>query len=511
VFRPSDLPWQAIAEQASDGLFVLDPAAAVLWGNVRACQLLERELEQISGHPISDFFWSLEDLEREPLRIAELGTGRMTLFQRAVRTGKGERRILEVSARLVDDGLILAIARDVTSRVDAVEQLRRSEEGFRALIERCPEGILVHIGGVMRYVNSALTTMLGYDSPDHFVGSKVADLVHPTDWAKVAARIESLQAGETVVPFMEQRLLRRDGTHLLASVSGVSITYEGQPAIAAIARDVTEQRSTLAQLANAEKMASLGVLSAGVAHEVNNPLAYLTLRLRALASLGKRLEAGVSNTRTALVARLGEDGAKEAIDADLADEHFALFADHVATACEGAERVRVIVEDLRMFSRADSDTGRLLDLRQPLKRALSMVGHRIGHGAEIVFEESATQPVLASEGRLTQVFVNLLVNASQAIAEAETGRHQVHVRLRMDNDDVVVSIRDTGVGIPPENLQRVFEPFFTTKPVGVGTGLGLSICHGIVTVYGGTIRVESRVGEGATFTVAFPRATQPGN
>jgi len=508
VFRPSDLPWQAIAEQASDGLFVTNPSLEVRWANARACQLLERELDEIAGHPISDFFWSASDVEHEPLRSNELDAGQTTLTQRAFRTPKGERRILEVSARAVGDGLVLGIARDATARLDALDQLRRSEASFRALIERCPEGIVVHSGGVARYANSAFATMLGFSSPEAVVGIRIVDLVHESDRASVGKRIAALQKHEATVPFTDERLVRRDGTDILVSVSGVSITYEGQPAIAAIARDVSEQRSLLAQLANAEKMASLGVLSAGVAHEVNNPLAYLTLRLGALSALGKRLETAVANTRASLVTKLGETAAREIIDADLADEHFALFDDHVATACEGADRVRVIVEDLRMFSRSDSDMGRLLDIRQPLKRALSMVGHRVGLGTEIVFEESPTEPVHASEGRLTQVFVNLLVNASQAIAEAPAGQHEVRVQLGMDGEDVVVSIRDTGVGIPPENLPRVFEPFFTTKPVGVGTGLGLSICHGIVNVYGGAIRVESRVGVGTTFTVALPRAIQ---
>lgn len=501
-----ELPWQSLADEASDPLFVLNAELRVRWANRRACVMLGRDLAEIVGHIISDFFWSAEDVVREPLRVQELSTGESKLFERTMRSASGERRVLEVSARAVGKGLVLAIARDATERVDALEQLKVSEASLRALIEGCPEGIIVHANGIALYSNTAFAKLLGFDSPASVVGTNILELVLPDDRARVATRVEALLTGNRALPFAEGRLLRRDGTTLIVSVSGVSITYERQAAIVAIVRDETQQRSILAQLAHAEKMASLGLLSAGVAHEVNNPLAYLTLRLRALSALKETLETAARKTRASIAAAVGEEVASTLVDADLGEEQFGLFADHVATALEGAERVRTIVEDLRMFSRIETDTGRLLDVRVPLKRALSMVEDRLGQSAKIFVDDEKPPPVLASEGRMTQVFVNLLVNAGQAFADAPGAPHEVHIRIGVEGDRVVVSFRDTGGGIAPENLPRVFEPFFTTKPVGVGTGLGLSICHGIVAAHGGEIRVESRIGVGSTFTVSLPRA-----
>jgi PAS domain S-box-containing protein len=505
--QATELPWRVIAEEASDGMFVTDAKLRVVWVNRRACELLECEVGDLTGHDISDFFWSTDDLQRDPPRLDELSGGGIILRHRAFRTQRGQQRILEISARSVGDGLILGIARDATVRLETLDRLQRSEASFRALIERSPDGIVVHANGITLYANSAFATMLGFDSPAEVVGIRVLEHIHPDDRSTVASRIQAIRKGEAV-PFNEERIIRRDGSALTVSFSGVGITYEGQPAIVAIARDVTAQRSMLAQLAQAEKMVSLGVLSAGVAHEVNNPLAYLTLRLRALATLGEKLEAAVERTRESLVARVGADASAQLVDPGLGAEHFALLADHVATASEGADRVREIVEDLRTFSRADSDAPRLLHVREPLKRALSMVGHHLERGAQVVLDEAETPPILANEGRLIQVFVNLLLNAGQAIAEAPAAQHEVRVRVACENDHVIVAIRDTGVGIRSDNLPRVFEPFFTTKAAGVGTGLGLSICHGIVAALGGTIRVESLVGSGSTFTVAFRPATR---
>src|SRR5262249_5424737 len=154
----------------------------------------------------------------------------------------------------------------------------------------------------------------------------------------------------------------------------------------------------------------------------------------------------------------------------------------IAEAREGAERVRLIVRDLKTFSRVDEEVATLADVRRVLESAINMSFNEIRHRAQLVREYHDAPPVVANEGRLGQVFLNLLVNAAQAIPDNVVAQqHTIKVVLREEQGEVVVEVSDTGVGIRPEHLPRLFDPFFTTKPVGVGTGLGLAVCHGIVT------------------------------
>ncbi|MFN7131054.1 MAG: ATP-binding protein, partial [Myxococcales bacterium] len=176
-------------------------------------------------------------------------------------------------------------------------------------------------------------------------------------------------------------------------------------------------------------------------------------------------------------------------------------------AQKGAERVRGIVRDLKTLSRVDGESARPVDLLPVLESAINMALNEIRHRARLTRTLQPVPRVLGDEGRLAQVFLNLLVNAAQAITEGDCDRNTVHVETRLGpGGEVVVEVRDTGRGIPPEVRERIFDPFFTTKPVGEGTGLGLSICHGIVTAMGGRIDIESEVGKGTVCRVVLPPA-----
>ncbi len=231
------------------------------------------------------------------------------------------------------------------------------------------------------------------------------------------------------------------------------------------------------QLLLADRMASIGTLAAGVAHEINNPLAFVLANLEfAIRELRR------SGIAPEVVAALEE-------------------------AREGGSRVREIVRDLKTFSRADDAAREPLDVGRVLRSALSLASSEIRARARLEVQLAQTPPVLASEHRLGQVLLNLLVNAAQSIPDGEPSRHLVRASTGVLPDGRVrVSIADDGAGIPPEIRGRIFDPFFTTKPIGVGTGLGLSICHGIVVSLGGEITVESEVGRGSTFAVLLPAA-----
>ncbi len=502
----SSTTWRSIAEQASDGLFVTDESFQIVWVNQRACDLLRRPFDALVGHAIPEFFWDAMETEAAPMRSTDLLAGRSTITLRAFRTGDNERRVLEVSAKGVGDGLFVGIARDATERLETLQRLERSEASFRALAEQSPDSIIVHANGKVLYINRVGAASLGFDSPENAVGSPVMDIVHPDDRWNVRRRLEQLKAGETTVPFSEERLVRRDGREIVASIGAVNVVFEGTPAIAAIGRDVTEQRALDAQFAQAEKMASIGLLAAGVAHEVNNPLAYTMLRVQAIAGVSKRLSEGLAAIRAGLEGHADADTRAALKACEQQATLLGQLDDHVETALEGSERVRTIVNDLRVFSRLDRDDRAVIDVTGPLQRALSIAGHALGGRARIVQDFVETPPVLANAGRLTQVFLNLLLNASEAIPEGGAEQNEVRVRVRRVEHTVQVTVSDTGCGVSPENLQRLFEPFFTTRKNGVSTGLGLAICHGIVSSLGGTIAVESKIGVGTTFTVSLPQA-----
>jgi signal transduction histidine kinase len=253
------------------------------------------------------------------------------------------------------------------------------------------------------------------------------------------------------------------------------------------------------QLLISERMASVGTLAAGVAHEINNPLAILVANLelvsehlsaitRTDSSSGAVVNAGVRESRPPA-------STLAAVERPLRD------------ALEAAERVRLIVRDLRVFSHSGEDDHRApVDVRRVIESSIRMASNEIRHRARLVEDYGNVPPVPANEARLGQVFLNLIVNAAQAIPEGRSEANEIRVVTRTNDGRVIAEIRDTGEGIPQDVMSRIFDAFFTTKPVGVGTGLGLAICHRIVTAHGGEISVESEVGKGSVFRIALPAA-----
>jgi CheY-like chemotaxis protein/two-component sensor histidine kinase len=227
-----------------------------------------------------------------------------------------------------------------------------------------------------------------------------------------------------------------------------------------------------------------------VAHEINNPLAYIVANI----DFARR-------QFTAASARIAElSGIQGEISLGLHEVHDAL-----TEARQGAERVRSIVRDLKIFARADSDGAGPVSLRRVLESSINMAWNEIRHRARLVKDFGEAPLVDGNESRLGQVFLNLLLNAAQAIAEGASESHEIRVTTRTDGaGHAVVEIRDTGHGIPPEIQSRIFDPFFTTKPPGIGTGLGLWICQGILSGMAGAIEVSSEAGRGATFRVTLP-------
>ncbi|MCU1279067.1 MAG: fixL4, partial [bacterium] len=377
----------------------------------------------------------------------------------------------------------VCIALDVTERDRAAEALRAANDGLRSFIDAAPEPAAVLRDGRLMHYNDALARSLGYDRSE-LIGVPLAELVVAEDRALTRVATARMEAGEKLLG-VERRLRRRDGGEVIFVYSGVRMMFDAAPSLMVIGRDITEQRALERKLMLTDRMASMGTLAAGVAHEINNPLAYV------IANLGFVHES-IAATAELLPAALRLE-----------------LTDAIADAHEGAERVRQIVRDLKTFSRHEERPLAPVDVSRVLDSSINMAWNEIRHRARLVKDLGRVPPVMADDSRLGQVFLNLLVNAAQAIPDGSVEDHRIHVSSDVEAGFVRVRVRDTGSGIAQKDLGRIFDPFFTTKPVGVGTGLGLSICHQIVTELGGEICVESELGRGTQFTVMLPIGVKP--
>lgn len=253
-----------------------------------------------------------------------------------------------------------------------------------------------------------------------------------------------------------------------------------------VAREVSEQKLLQLKLMQSDRLASIGMLAAGVAHEINNPLTAVLGYLQLMEGRVARLRAS------------------EAIPEEATNQ----LQHDLGQALRGVDRVTSVISDLRLFSRQTGaqESPHPTDINSVLDSTLSLVANEIRHRAELVKDYAQLPLAQASEGRLGQVFLNLLVNAIQAIPEGHTDANQIHVSTWIEGEFVVTQVRDTGQGMTPAVLKKLFTPFFSTKPRGVGTGLGLSICRQLVMGYGGDITVESTEGKGTSVQVTLPRA-----
>jgi signal transduction histidine kinase len=250
-------------------------------------------------------------------------------------------------------------------------------------------------------------------------------------------------------------------------------------------QDITGRRRLEAQLLLADRLSSMGMVAAGVAHEVNNPLAFISGNLPHVVELVQELAADPSfPPRVHQVAHELQPVLKDCII--------------------GADRIRSIVSDLKVYMRHDDAQPGPVDLDRVLRSVVRMSGNEARFRANVYLELQSVGPVRGVESRVAQVFTNLLVNALQALPERPPSENRITLRSRAEGPDAIVEVEDNGRGIAPELLSRVFDPFFTTKPVGIGTGLGLSVCKQLVESVGGAITVKSADGAGATFRVRMP-------
>ncbi len=361
---------------------------------------------------------------------------------------------------------------EIAARKEAEAALRRAhDESFRALIESSPDATCVLDGPVVTYGNAAAIRIFSANG-EPVAGRSLASLVATTSWPALAA----LQP----VPWQEATLVSPHGP-CVAEVALLATSFGGRPAIVFMAHDITETRALRAQIMQADRLASMGTLAAGVAHEVNNPLTWVQ---SSLAQARDELEVLLPN-----------------------EPRLASARNLLAEAQDGTTRVVKIVRDLKAFTRRDEQGPEQSELHEVVSRAATLAGHEIRHRAQLVLDLRDTPDAAVEPTQLGQVLLNLLINAAHAIREGAASENRITVRTReMPGRRLAVEVEDTGTGIAPESLPHLFEAYFTTKPVGVGTGLGLFICKRILAAYGGAIEVESQLGRGSTFRLVLPVA-----
>ncbi|NVB39730.1 PAS domain S-box protein [Pseudenhygromyxa sp. WMMC2535] len=446
-------------------------------------------LGSMIGHQLEEFFVAedVQDLREEIVEEGIIHNKELRL-----RHTDGNTYWVSGSARWISGGYAVGTFTDITERRLTEEALRQSETSLHSVLEASPDGIIVHSEGRFLYINPTAVRQFGYDDATELMHTSIYDRIHPSELESVQTRVEEMLASGQPATNRDIEFTRRDDATFVGEVASIPAIFDGQRAIISLIRDVGEQRRLQGQLFLADRLATVGTLAVGVAHEINNPLSWVVGNLGLLAD---EFDNQV---------RMREDPNH---DPEFVARSRARVRDLLARAQEGTERVRRIVRDLTRFARSDAMEDEVVDLHALLDSTLEIAEVQIRHRARLTREFRAANTVRGSEGRLGQVFLNLLVNAGQAIEPGRPRDNRVHVATRgLPDGRVEVEVSDTGCGIPQSKLGRIFDPFFTTKAAGEGTGIGLAISHNIVNAHGGELLVESKVGQGTTFRVRLPAA-----
>lgn len=491
---PEILPRSALGRlvtTAVDLMCIVDRQGALRWINPAWQRLLGLTPQEVRRegllalvHPadLDDTAAALEALRERDEEVR---------FENRLRCRDGSFRWLQWSAVPMRNGAAYGTARDITESKLAA---REAEERTRLLL------MAEEVAGVGHWRIDLTADTLTWSNemyrihgldPRTFEPSveNTVEAYHPDDRGTVIDHIRDAILLRQDFEF-ELRIVRPDGSmRNVLSKGKCEVSDDGRPlAVFGVFQDVTERKQLHERVVHSERMATVGTLAAGVAHEINNPLTWVIANLDALdRALGDIREGDA--------------------------EHLEQLSKMILEAQQGADQVKRIVRDLLTYSRSQPEQLESVDVHEALDIAVNIATNQFKYRAHLVRDYGHVPAVVADESRLTQVFVNLIVNAAQAIPERRSHHHdhdrdgEIELRTSVDPDGRVrVSVKDNGLGMPEAVKARVFDPFYTTKPVGVGTGLGLSISNNIIKSFHGEIQIESVEGKGTVVSVLLPAA-----
>ncbi len=359
---------------------------------------------------------------------------------------------------------------DITERKRAEHLLRQSEERYRRLIAISPYAIFVNRGDRILFANDQAIKLFGAVKAEEILGKSPLDLFHPDYHRVIQERIHELVEGRPQVPMFEEKVLTLGGKPVDVEVSAARFVDEEGPAILVMLRDIGERKRLQEQLRKTERIAELGTVASGMAHEIGTPMNVILGRAEYLMD------------------RVTDESIKKGLQ----------------TIVTQVERITRVMNQLLSFARRKTPERGALDLKQVVEDSLEMFHERLVR-SRIQVELSLADPcpmVLADADQMSQVMINLVMNAVHAMPEGGTLR----VTLAPEPQMVRLTVADTGHGIPREVIKKIFDPFFTTKEFGKGTGLGLTVVKGIIEEHQGSIAVESQEGAGTTFTILLPQS-----
>ena len=362
------------------------------------------------------------------------------------------------------------LEQELKVRCRAERETAQSEQRYRQLVELSPDSHVVYLDGAMTYVNPAAVRLFGAQGAEQLVGKSLLEFIHPDCRSEFLGQVASNINGQTT-PFRENRLVRIDGEIAEVEIFGTPTSFQGSDRAVQISlRDISERKKTeVAQerARQAQKLEMLGALAGGIAHDFNNLLSLMMINV---------------------------EGATEMVE----DEEARAYLKDTEDAVERASK---ITRKLLAFSRRQEPERKPMDLDETVQDIMRFLTRILGAGTQVKLESGlAGGQIFGDSGQIEQVIMNLAINARDAMPNGGL----LTLRTSLADGQAQLSISDTGMGMSPEVSARIFEAFFTTKGMGKGTGLGLSMVSSIVQQHGGQISVASEVGQGTTFTLAFP-------
>jgi len=373
------------------------------------------------------------------------------------------------------------------------EELVETRDRYTDLYDFAPVGYMtIDSKGMIKEANLKLCDMLLVER-SLIKGRSIIEFIYADDQDVYYKHLREA-LGSALGAMCQLRMKKKDGDVFWLEMSSLSVGQKNEDIgnVRTVVTDITEKKERI-QVAQADRMASLGLLSAGIAHEINNPLTYVLLNIDRLA---RQLPQWID--------RLSDRFSSEKELFEMRE--LATIAQHAA---EGARRVRDIAQRLKVFSHLESEQLLPLSTNEVIDSAIDIVRNECKYRARIFKSYGDLPEILGNSGTLCQLFLNILVNAAHAIEEGDVENNEIRVCTKQVDENILVEISDTGGGVPAGDLNKIFDPFYTTKEIGSGSGLGLSICKKIVKKHGGQISLESTLGRGSCFKIQLPIGKPP--